>query len=251
MTESRRMMDSDTTPSHHMSASQSNLPSHTTSLPTLLWVEDDAPLSDWVAQALADEGWPVLVAHDRRGALGLMTQEVAYDQPCVALLDLGLPPHPSVPDEGLCVLRHLVREWPLLRAVVLTGQNDPATGPQAVRDGAFDFLVKPTSLRDIRQAVRRAAWFSQQAKDLLTQGHMQVSLTAELREGLKELSDGVAEQLIRHVLHTNGFNVTAAARTLGLEREQLYYHLKKYGIQRPAHSDVSSLITPTRPHASR
>ena len=57
-------------------------------------------------------------------------------------------------------------------------------------------------------------------------------MPAQLSEGLREASDQVAEQLIRHVLGSNGFNVAAAARTLGLEREQLYYHMKKFGIQR-------------------
>lgn len=55
---------------------------------------------------------------------------------------------------------------------------------------------------------------------------------------MREASDQVAEQLIRHVLNCNGFNVTAAARTLGLEREQLYYHMKKFGIQRTAGTDA-------------
>jgi DNA-binding NtrC family response regulator len=143
-----------------------------------------------------------------------------------------------LPDEGLQLLRQLVRDWPLLRAVVLTGQHETAVGQLAVRDGAFDFLVKPSSMRLLRRAVQRAAWFSLQAAALLKQGRMHLSLTADLGEGLREVSDGVAEQLIRHVLHSNGFNVAAAARTLGLEREQLYYHMKKYGIQRPVGVEV-------------
>jgi DNA-binding NtrC family response regulator len=218
-----------------LSIDDTNLP-----LCPLLWVEDDLPLSDWVGQAFKDDGWTLLVAHDRSGAIDIMEKTIPHHCPCVALLDLGLPPRPSVPDEGLSLLRHLIRDWPLLRATVLTGQNDHAIGQQAVRDGAFDFLVKPTSLREMRRAVQRAAWFSQQAGDLLTQGRMHLSLTAELSEGVKEVSDGVAEQLIRHVLHTTSFNVTAAARMLGLEREQLYYHMKKYGIQRPMNPDVPS-----------
>ncbi|MEN9844563.1 MAG: hypothetical protein RLZZ612_2392 [Pseudomonadota bacterium] len=207
---------------------------------SLLWVEDDLPLSDWVRQAFEDDGWTVLLAHGKAAAIELMEKTIPHHFPCVALLDLGLPPRPSVPDEGLSLLRCLVRDWPVLRATVLTGQNDHAIGQQAVRDGAFDFLVKPTSLREMRRAVQRAAWFSQQASDLLMQGQVHLTLTAALSEGVKEVSDGVAEQLIRHVLYTTRFNVTAAARMLGLEREQLYYHMKKYGIQRPLHFEIPS-----------
>ena len=61
---------------------------------------------------------------------------------------------------------------------------------------------------------------------------MQLSVRTELAAGVREASDQVAEQMIRRVLAANGFNVAAAARSLGLEREQLYYHMKKFGIQR-------------------
>ncbi len=198
----------------------------------LLWVEDDPVLSDWVAQSLQDDGWTVLVAHDRREALCQQEKEVPKGQACVAILDLGLPPRPGRPDEGLQLLAELVARWPLLHAIVLTGQNEVTVGQQAVHAGAFDFLSKPVALAVLRQALQRAAWFAQRQQELLSQGRLHLSVSAELSEGVREASDQVAEQLIRHVLNCNGFNVTAAARTLGLEREQLYYHMKKFGIQR-------------------
>ncbi|WP_313069981.1 response regulator [Melaminivora sp.] len=200
----------------------------------VLWVEDDPVLSDWVAEALQDAGWQVLVAHDRPGALALIEREVPKAQPCVALLDMGLPPHPGRPDEGLQLLAQLVRQWPLLHAVVLTGQGEAAVGQQAVQAGAFDFLTKPVASGVLRQALQRAAWFALRQQELLAQGHLQLTVAAQLSEGLREASDQVAEQIIRHVLGCNGFNVAAAARSLGLEREQLYYHMKKFGIQRQA-----------------
>lgn len=204
----------------------------------VLWVEDDPVLSDWVAQSLQDEGWPVLVAQDRPQALRLLEREVPKNSACVALLDMGLPPQPSRPDEGLLLLAQLLAQWPALHAVVLTGQHEQAVAQKAVHAGAFDFLVKPTSAAALRQALERAAWFSLRQQELWAQGRLHLSVSAELSEGVREASDQVAEQLIRHVLNSNGFNVAAAARTLGLEREQLYYHMKKFGIQRQAAADA-------------
>lgn len=198
----------------------------------VLWVEDDGALSGWVAESLQDDGWPVLVAHDRLQALAVLERAVPKQQACVALLDMGLPPRPSRPDEGLLLLAQLVGQWPALQAIVLTGQHEKAVGQQAVHAGAFDFLAKPASLAALRQALERAAWFALRQQELLAQGRVQLTVPAQLSEGLREASDQVAEQLIRHVLGSNGFNVAAAARTLGLEREQLYYHMKKFGIQR-------------------
>ena len=121
---------------------------------------------------------------------------------------------------------------------MLTGQHDQAVGQQAVRQGAFDFLAKPVSLQTLRNALQRASWFAQRDQELLAQGCLHLSLSAQLNEGPREVGDGVAEQLIRHALNLCGFNVTVAARTLGLEREQLYYHMKKFGIQRTAGTDA-------------
>jgi len=213
----------------------------------LLWVEDDLALSAWLADSLADDGWQVLVAHDRPQALQAMASAVPKNQASVAILDMGLPPSPSLPDEGLKLLSHLVREWPLLKAIVLTGQHEQAVGQQAVRQGAFDFLAKPVSLLTLRNALQRASWFAQRDQELLAQGCLHLSLSAQLNEGPREVGDGVAEQLIRHVLNLCGFNVTVAARTLGLEREQLYYHMKKFGIQRPPGAPEAAADAPGKP----
>lgn len=203
----------------------------------VLWVEDDPVLSGWVAESLQEDGWPVLVAQDRCQALQLLEREVPKGQACVALLDMGLPPRPSRPDEGLLLLSQLVAQWPVLHAIVLTGQHEKAVGQQAVHAGAFDFLAKPVAASVLRQALERAAWFSLRQQELWAQGRLNLSVRAQLSEGVREASDQAAEQLIRHVLGCNGFNVAAAARALGLEREQLYYHMKKFGIQRQAPPD--------------
>lgn len=204
----------------------------------VLWVEDDLVLSDWIAQSLQDDGWRVLVAHDRTQALQTLEREVPKGQACVAVLDMGLPPRPSRPDEGLLLLSQLVAQWPLMHAIVLTGQSEKAVGQQAVHGGAFDFLAKPVALAQLRQALQRASWFALRQQELLAQGRLHLSVAAHLSDGVREASDQVAEQLIRHVLNCNGFNVAAAARTLGLEREQLYYHMKKFGIQRIPGTDT-------------
>ena len=99
----------------------------------LLWVEDDPVLSDWVAQSLQDDGWPVLVAHDRLEALQKQEHEVPKGIACLAILDMGLPPSPSRPDEGLRLLAELVGQWPLLHAIVLTGQSEASADGIAKR----------------------------------------------------------------------------------------------------------------------
>ena len=203
----------------------------------MLLVEDDEALRSWIEQSLHDDGWIVFTAENRHQAIQILEQQILKNQAVLAIFDMGLPPHPSMPTEGLALLAEAVKGWPLLKALVLTGQRDSTVGQQAVRLGAFDFLAKPVGIAALKQALMRAAWFLERERELLSQGRLHVSLTAELGEGLKEAGDGMVEQLVRHVLGTHGFNVTASAKTLGITREQLYYHLKKYGIQRPVSVD--------------
>ena len=155
----------------------------------VLWVEDDPVLSGWVAEALQDDGWHVLVAHDRQQALQVLEREVPKGQACVALLDMGLPPRPSRPDEGLLLLSQLVTHWPVLHAIVLTGQSEKAVGQQAVHAGAFDFLTKPVAAVALRHALERAAWFALRQQELLAQGRLHLSVSAQLSEGVREASD--------------------------------------------------------------
>ncbi|WP_108668093.1 response regulator [Euzebya rosea] len=55
----------------------------------------------------------------------------------VVLLDLGLPD-----SEGFETLAQLLAQAPQIPVVVLTGNEDPAIGPQAIEAGAQDFVLK-------------------------------------------------------------------------------------------------------------
>ena len=71
--------------------------------PKLLIVDDDEEIRTQMKWALAKD-YEILVAEDRASAV-----EIFQDgQPSVVLLDLGLPPHPGNPEEGLATLSELL-----------------------------------------------------------------------------------------------------------------------------------------------
>jgi len=197
---------------------------------TVLLVEDDPALSGYLAAALKDAGYLVQTAFDRTQALHLFT---TAPSPNLVLLDLGLPPHPSTMTEGLALLDAALHLVPSTKIIVLTGQNEDAAALQAVRRGAFDFLVKPVALASILSALRRAELFARQDTRLAQDGEARLHLTARLDEGPKEAASIAEEQLLRRVLVSTGYNVAETARQLGLAREHVYYYLNKYGIRRP------------------
>lgn len=197
---------------------------------SLLIVEDDPALSGYLASALGDKGFTVQTASDRAGALTCLD---SVTQVGLVLLDLGLPPAPSTMDEGLALLDEMLAKSPTMKVVVLTGQDENAAALEAVRRGAFDFLVKPASVSSILQALRRAALFMREESRMAEAGEARVHLTARLNEGPKEAAAAAEEQLLRRALAEAGYNVAEAARRLGLAREHVYYYLNKYGIRRP------------------
>jgi len=196
----------------------------------VLLVEDDLALSGYLASSLKDAGYAVQTAHDRAHALKVFT---APQPPALMLLDLGLPPQPSTMTEGLALLDVALRLAPGTKIIVLTGQDEDAAALEAVRRGAFDFLVKPATLASIFSALHRAELFALQDTRLAQTGEARLHLTARFGEGPKEAASIAEEQLLRRVLAATGYNVAETARQLGLAREHVYYYLNKYGLRRP------------------
>jgi len=196
---------------------------------SLLLVEDDLALCGYLASALRDAGYHVTLAHERDEGL----RQLRSANPSLVLLDLGLPPQPSTMAEGLALLEEGLRIAPNCKIIVLTGQDEDSAALEAVRRGAFDFLVKPAALDSIFSALRRAELFVREEARLAQSGEARLHLTARLDEGPKEAASTAEEQLLRRVLAATGFNMAETARRLGIAREHVYYYLNKYGIRRP------------------
>lgn len=199
-------------------------------MPSVLLVDDDAALRGYLASALEEAGFAVQLGHDRATAVAVMGLPTA---PAIVLLDLGLPPQPSTMREGLLALQDILRLQPPTKVIVLTGQDESAAAQEAVRQGAFDFLTKPTSMAVLLQAVQRASLFAREEARMVLHGESRIAVTVRLGDGPKEAGAQAEEQLLRRSLAAAGYNVTMAARQLGIAREHLYYYLNKYGIQRP------------------
>jgi len=196
-----------------------------------LIVEDDVALRSLLAMALHADGCRVWEAGLRAEALAQLREHPEID---VALIDLGLPPAPHAPDEGLALLAALGGLGRPVKCVVLTGQDQEAAALAAIRAGAFDFLAKPAALEAIRAAVARARLFAAKERQLERAGLLRLQIDFSAGEGLKAVRAEAEERLIRRVLQETGFNVAQTARRLGVKRENVYYFLKKFGLEREA-----------------
>ena len=125
--------------------------------PKLLIVDDDEEIRTQMKWALGKE-YEILLANDRASAV----ETFRTARPSVVLLDLGLPPHPNSPDEGLAALSELLALDRLAKIVVITGQGEKDNALGAIGAGAYDFLTKPVNLDQFSAVVKAIEefWFT-------------------------------------------------------------------------------------------
>jgi two-component system NtrC family response regulator len=118
--------------------------------PKLLIVEDDEEIRTQMKWALAND-YDVVLAGDHAGAL----EAFRADRPPVVLLDMGLPPRPADPEEGLATLSELSALESLTKIIVVTGQGEKGIGMRAIGSGAYDFLTKPVEMDELKFLLKR------------------------------------------------------------------------------------------------
>jgi two-component system NtrC family response regulator len=120
------------------------------SIPKILIADDDEQIVRQLQWGLSDE-YIVLPAHDRQSALEIADREHVP----VALLDLGLPPHPREAIEGLRTLEELIARNPLVKVIIVSGNSERQNALQALEKGAHDIFAKPVNLDELRVVLQR------------------------------------------------------------------------------------------------
>jgi len=116
----------------------------------LLIVEDDPELQKQMRWAF--DRYETVVASDRESAIAQMRR----CEPAVVTMDLGLPPHPDDPSEGLLLLEEINAFAPDTKVIVLTGQNDRVNALKTIALGAHDFCTKPFEPEILAWTIDRA-----------------------------------------------------------------------------------------------
>src|SRR3954466_12318836 len=119
--------------------------------PKLLIVDDDEDIRSQMRWAMGED-YEVVLAEDRLTAL----ENFRTHRPAVALLDLGLPPHPGNPTEGMATLSALLGLDSMAKVIIISGQGERANALQAIGAGAYDFLNKPVEMEVLKTLLKRA-----------------------------------------------------------------------------------------------
>ena len=168
----------------------------------LLIVEDDAAFARTLVRSFERRGYQVRHLAGEEGIAALLDEFA----PTHAVVDLKLAGGAS----GLSSVRRLHDADPGMVIVVLTGYASIATAVEAIKLGARHYLAKPSNTDDIEAAFQRAV------------GDADVELSARTTS-IKTLE----WEHIHEALAASDFNISEAARRLGLHRRTLARKLEK------------------------
>ena len=177
-------------------------PPHNTGERLLLVVEDDATLSRTLVRSFERRGYRVLSADSFDAMQALLPgHDFGY-----AVVDLKLHGDAS----GLACVKTLHDHNPETLIVVLTGFASIATAVEAVKLGASHYLAKPSNTDDIERAFG------------MKEGNADVELAGR-QASIKTLE----WERIHEMLVATDFNISEAARRLGMHRRTLARKLEK------------------------
>lgn len=172
----------------------------------LLIVEDDAVFARTLHRSFERRGYLVHNATNLEEAQAVLAQH----SPTHAVVDLKL----GGGDSGLACVKALHAHNDEMLIVVLTGYASIATAVEAIKLGALHYLAKPSNTDDIEAAFERAG------------GDDTVELTGR-QTSIKTLE----WEKIHEVLAASNFNISEAARRLGMHRRTLARKLEKMQVK--------------------
>ncbi len=119
---------------------------------SLLVVEDDGPLREAVATRFQKEGWEALKCGTLQEARRILTVSIID----VILLDLYLPD-----GQAFDLIPDLVANPVAPAFIIITGDRDTKVTVRAIKEGAFDYVVKPIDFEELALLTERARLLSQ------------------------------------------------------------------------------------------
>jgi DNA-binding response OmpR family regulator len=112
----------------------------------ILVVDDERAVRMMLETALRAQGYRVQSAGNGREA----REQLQGDEFDLVLLDLQLGD-----TDGIEILRETKSLWPATEVILLTAHGSINSAISALRLGAFDYLLKPAQIQDIRERVER------------------------------------------------------------------------------------------------
>ncbi len=199
--------------------------------PEILIVDDEQNILLYLSEALEDEGYNITTKNNGKDAITTL-EKAEFD---LLLVDLKLKDM-----DGLQIMREAKAHWPDTVVIMLTGHGSLESAMEAIKYGASDYLLKPTSVVDLKQSIRRGLEKRQES----LQQHRLANQAREFARTIIEGGDGsgaTGQDRLRAASTGNGSKSPAADDEI-VAVSDVAVDVKKHEVRRSG--DLLSL-TPT------
>ena len=175
----------------------------------ILIVDDDEAFLETMKDGLGEQGYEVVTCDDPRNTLSLIHQHPVQ----FILLDYHMP-HLDGED-----LLHIVHsKYPAIPVILCSGFIEKEE--ELFRQGAYEILNKPFNLDILLKVLARASGREEETLDLVIAGY-----------NLRLAHETLIRKLTIKALGKTGYNVTRAARLLGITRQCLIRYINRYHLR--------------------
>jgi diguanylate cyclase (GGDEF)-like protein len=169
----------------------------------ILIIDDEEDIRNLLAMTLRGEGYEVVVAADGEEGIARF-REI---NPDLIVTDVKMPKK-----SGLDVLQTVRGSGPDVDVIILTGHSDEATAISCLRQGAYDYILKPLEDLDvILMSVKRTLQKRQLEKEKISlMGRLEEMAVRDSLTGLynvRTLHAALDEEIIRAERYTHPFCV--------------------------------------------
>jgi two-component system response regulator PilR (NtrC family) len=133
--------------SHKKAQHPAKTPTRETPMTSILIVDDEQSMRDFLTILLQKEGYQVETRGDGESALHCL-EDNSFD---LVISDIRMPGI-----GGLDLLHSIKGKHPTLPVILITAFVSPADAVAAMKDGAFDYISKPFKVEEIKNCIRSA-----------------------------------------------------------------------------------------------
>lgn len=118
---------------------------------SILVVDDDPEMRSILSDGLSKNGYPILLAGDAQEAMRVFEQKPID----LVIADIKLPG-----ENGVELLKQLKKRSLRTPVLLMTGYGSVQSAVEAMKSGAYDYILKPFSLQALEQTIQRALGIS-------------------------------------------------------------------------------------------
>ena len=123
----------------------------------ILIVDDEENVRRMLATAFSLQGHETHDASDGKAALSLFSEI----QPDVVLIDIRMPEM-----DGIDALKVMRTQQPRIPVILMTAYAEVETAVEALRSGAFDYVIKPFDLDELSMVIQRALQLQEMKQEI-------------------------------------------------------------------------------------